>query len=305
MTRAKFTVSRAVAALLAAVGLTASSLLGVATAPAASAAEPCVGVIVDGRLFGSSLTYSCARGDPNSGLAALRMAGYSYTPRPRDNLICQINGRPACTDTTTDTYWSYWYRAPGSSSWVYSSQGAGSHDPKPGSTEAWVWQDGGRRTPPSIGQQTICPQPQASATKKPTSRPTSGGGGSGGGGSGGSGGSGSGDQASARASAPPVGASSAAKTKASAAARASTSAAKAAAKRKAQSTATTSSSPASTSSAPSSSAAATEAQRLDNAVAPTSGGGGPPWPGLVAGGALIIGIGTAAAVRVLRARRQV
>ena len=71
--------------------------------------------------------------------------------------MCQIDGAPACADTSTTTYWSYWYRAKGSRSWVYASEGSGSHDPAPGSTEAWVWQDGRQRTPPDVAQRTICP----------------------------------------------------------------------------------------------------------------------------------------------------
>jgi hypothetical protein len=135
---------------------------------AAAASGPCVAVVVDFRKIGGTVQTGCAQGDPSSGLQALTKAGFSYVPRPRDGLICQINAKPACTDTTTSKYWSYWYRAAGSAHWVYATQGAGSHNPKPGSTEGWVWQNGGKTPPPSTAADVICPQLSASPTPKPT-----------------------------------------------------------------------------------------------------------------------------------------
>lgn len=136
-----------------------AALAVVGTATPAAAAEPCVGVIVDARLLGGGVSTGCAQGDPSTGLKALTMAGYSYAFVPRQpGLVCQVDGAPECSRTSTQTYWSYWYRPKGSDSWVYASQGAGTHDPAPGSTEAWVWQDGGRRQPPDIALRTICPQ---------------------------------------------------------------------------------------------------------------------------------------------------
>lgn len=144
-------------------------LVGLLSAPPALAAEPCVGVVVDARLLGGDVRTGCAKGDPDSGLAALTRAGFRYAFVPRQpGLVCQVDGAPECSRTTTTTYWSYWYRPKGSSSWVYASQGAGSHDPPPGSTEAWVWQDGGRREPPDVPLRTICPQLAEPATEKPT-----------------------------------------------------------------------------------------------------------------------------------------
>lgn len=160
--------ARALGVLLAAVvPLWAYAHLVVLPAPAYAAA-PCVGVIVDGRLLGEDVRTGCATGDPDSGLQALTKAGFSYAFVPRQpGLVCQIDGLPDCGRTTATTYWSYWYREPGSSRWVYSSFGAGQHDPKPGSTEAWVWQDGGRREPPDVALAQICPQ----VTEKPSTTP--------------------------------------------------------------------------------------------------------------------------------------
>lgn len=139
-------------------------------APAAVTAEKCVGVVVDSRLLGGGVRTGCAKGDPGSGLEALAAAGFGYAFAPRQpGLVCQIDAAPACDRTTTTTYWSYWYRAKGSDTWVYAAEGAGSHDPEPGSTEAWVWQEGGRRQPPGVAQRIICP----ATTGRPSPRQTS------------------------------------------------------------------------------------------------------------------------------------
>lgn len=152
-------VFRAAAAALATfLGTLAGLLL---PAPAA-ADQACVGVVVDARLAGGGLSTGCADGDPDSGLEALSKAGYSYAFVPRfPGLVCSINGQPECSRTSSTTYWSYWYREPGSSTWVYSSLGAGNRDPAPGGMEAWVWQEGGRRQPPDVSLVSVCPQAQA------------------------------------------------------------------------------------------------------------------------------------------------
>jgi hypothetical protein len=149
----------------------ATLVLGLVRAGPAAAAATCVAVVVDFRQLGGAVQTGCAQGDPSTGLQALGGAGFAYAPRPRDGLICQIDARPACTASTNTTYWSYWYRAPGSSRWVYASEGAGTHNPKPGSTEAWVWQDGGKTPPPDIRADVICPQLAATQTATPTPKP--------------------------------------------------------------------------------------------------------------------------------------
>ena len=157
------TVRRFVSALLAPALLGGAGVVGLAllgpAAPASAASKPCVGVIVDGRLAGGGLRTGCAEGDPDSGLEALTKAGVSYAFVPRQpGQICQLDGLPECSRNSADTYWSYWWRAPGSSRWVYATEGAGSHDPAPGAIEAWVWQEGGRQEPPDIAFGTLCPQ---------------------------------------------------------------------------------------------------------------------------------------------------
>ncbi len=168
MAVATFSVATGMAVLAALVASPAPAASSAVRAASSAAAKPCVAVIVDFRKLGGQVQTGCAQGDPSTGLKALTLAGFGYTPRPRDGLICQIDAKPACTDTTTSKYWSYWYRAAGSSHWVYASEGAGSHNPKPGSTEGWVWQNGGKAPPPDTAAKVICPQLGASPTPKPT-----------------------------------------------------------------------------------------------------------------------------------------
>ena len=158
--------SRAAAVALAASLLTSAGALLPARA---TSAEACVGVIVDARLAGGQLSTGCALGDPESGLDALTEAGYSYAFPPRyPGLVCSIDGIPDCAETTTTDHWSYWYRERGSRAWVYSSVGAGARDPAPGSTEAWVWQDGGRRQPPDIALAALDTHEAQPSTRAPT-----------------------------------------------------------------------------------------------------------------------------------------
>lgn len=165
------------ALLLAAVAAGPAALVGVpayagsTAAGAAADGTGCVGVVVDFTRLGVGVQTGCAKNDPASGLEALTGAGFTFTPRPRDYLVCQINGQPACEDTTSDNFWSYWHREPGSSAWTYSSVGPASHDPEPGSTEGWVWQEGGKAAPPGIAQDDICPveepDPEPTKTRDP------------------------------------------------------------------------------------------------------------------------------------------
>jgi hypothetical protein len=176
--RTRTPIGKALVALATLVVAGVAWAVGGVRAEPATAAASCVAVVVDFHLLGGPVQTGCAQGDPTSGLQALTKAGFSYAPRPRDGLICQIDAKPACTDTTTTKYWSYWYRAAGSAKWVYGTEGAATHNPKPGSTEGWVWQNGGKTPPPGIRADVICPQlagsptPKPSKTPKPTSNPT-------------------------------------------------------------------------------------------------------------------------------------
>lgn len=291
------TTGRSLLALATLVVAGAAGLLGVLRAAPASAAGSCVAVMVDFRQLGGSVKTGCAQGDPSNGLQAMSKAGFGFTPRPRDGLICQIDAMPACTDTTSSTYWSYWYRAAGSNNWVYANEGAGTHNPKPGSTEAWVWQDGGKTRPPGIAATTICPQLKASPVSTTTPTPTHASGG------------GAGSSATGSTSKNPkpstsrttgttgkVGRSagaSAAAPNGSTSPSGSTNGAAAASTSGAATTTGRATAP------PSSPAPATP---LDANPASGSGGALPGGAGLALGGILVVGIGTAATLRARRNR---
>ncbi len=109
-----------------------------------------VSVVVD---FGATETTKCAAGDPKTGLAALKGAGFTVSMVARfPAAVCRINGIPtptkdACVVMPPATaYWSYWHAARGGT-WTYSTKAAGSYDPKPGSVEGWAY---GAGKPPSI-----------------------------------------------------------------------------------------------------------------------------------------------------------
>lgn len=124
--------------ILAVLALVASTFVVV---PSASAA-PCAGVqvVVDFGALGGGVQTGCAAGDPATGLAALTGAGFTYSFVPRQaGFVCRINLLPnPCTAPTPSAYWSYWHAAPGGS-WTYSSAGAGSYNPAPGTVEGWAF----------------------------------------------------------------------------------------------------------------------------------------------------------------------
>lgn len=127
--------------------------------PRAAHASACSGtsgvtVVVDFTAFGGGVQVQCALGDPATGLEALQDAGFTVTGTARWGLafVCRIDGLPTpadepCINTPPATaYWSYWH-APSGGSWSYSSSGASSYDPAPGTVEGWSF---GAGSAPSI-----------------------------------------------------------------------------------------------------------------------------------------------------------
>ena len=149
---------------LAAAGLLAAVAAGLApgTAQAQRAGLPgyCpdangVTVIVDFQELGGTTIIRCAPGDQPTGLAALKNAGIQITGTQRwgEGFVCRIEGKPgpeseACIDTPpASAYWSYWHGTPGGT-WTYSSLGASSYNPAPGTVEGWAY---GAGSAPSVG----------------------------------------------------------------------------------------------------------------------------------------------------------
>ena len=102
--------------------------------PRPARARAGVTVVVD---TGSSSSTRCAAGDPSSAWRRCTAAGYAVTP------IQQFPGRPSAASTASrptrpcvrmppaDAYWAFFHAHRGGS-WTYSSSGAASYDPAPG-----------------------------------------------------------------------------------------------------------------------------------------------------------------------------
>jgi len=132
-----------------AAGLVATG--GAAAAPAYAAAcggQKGVTVVVDFTKLGGKVKTACDADSPATGLAALTGAGFTYTFVPRQpGFVCTIDKKPnPCNGAPTKAYWSYWHAKP-DGKWVYSSTGAGSYDPAPGTVQGWAF---GASKPPRI-----------------------------------------------------------------------------------------------------------------------------------------------------------
>jgi hypothetical protein len=165
--------ARIVAALLFA-GVTT-----VVVAPAPAFAAACAGVsgvtvVVDFASLGGGVTVACAPSDPTSGIAALKSAGFTAETVYNSAFVCRLNGKPTpeqdkCAVTPpVSAYWSFWHAKPGGT-WNYSSLGADSYDPGPGTVEGWAF---GAGKPPSIAPPALVTRPAPTTpAPKATTRP--------------------------------------------------------------------------------------------------------------------------------------
>jgi hypothetical protein len=169
------------AALAGAVLVAAAGLpVGSAAAAAASSCSTSRGVLVlvDFRHFGGPITRGCAV-SPGTGYDALHAAGFTTDGTHHDGpgFICRINGKPTpaqdpCFNTPPSTaYWSYWHAKAGQSSWSYSTRGAQSYSPPPGSIDAWVF---GGTSPPAFSPAVArgATAPSTKPAPKPTTHPS-------------------------------------------------------------------------------------------------------------------------------------
>ncbi len=109
-----------------------------------------VTVFVDLTAFGGAKQVRCAPGAPATGVAALQQAGFTPAGTARYGLafICRINNKPSpaeqpCESTPpADAYWGYFHASQTATTWSYSSAGASTYKPAPGSIEAWAFGDG-------------------------------------------------------------------------------------------------------------------------------------------------------------------
>ena len=169
------------------------TIAGTATARTPhSAHQICVALVVDARALGAGVSTTCAKVPGGAtGLDVLQAGGHRIGFR-RDGLICTIDGLPksGCTAVDDSHYWAYFHRAPRSTAWTYSTEGAATYQPANASTDGWVYDNGTSLTPDNIPYRKICPpaatrpsataSPTASASatpsggsSRPTPRPTS------------------------------------------------------------------------------------------------------------------------------------
>jgi hypothetical protein len=158
-------------------------LIGVAASqadahPASSSGKICVALVVDGRALGSDVSTACAKVSKGAtGVDVLRAAGHSLVFR-RDGLICTIDGLPktGCAGIDASHYWAYFHRAPGGTTWTYSTEGASTYQPANTSTEGWVFDDGTSLAPQNVPYASICktakPTPSPTPSKTPTTKPS-------------------------------------------------------------------------------------------------------------------------------------
>jgi hypothetical protein len=139
--------------VLAALVVFATTLVITEAVAAPAYASACSGktgvtVVVDFTKVGGTIQTMCDATDPATGLAALTGAGYTYAFVPRfPGFICTINSKPnPCNGAPASAYWSYWH-ASAHGTWSYSSVGAGSYNPAPGTVEGWAF---GAGTAPGI-----------------------------------------------------------------------------------------------------------------------------------------------------------
>jgi hypothetical protein len=107
----------------------------------ACAGDSGVTVVIDFQELGGGVNVVCAHGPVSSGLEALERAGVSYQTAQRSpGFVCRIADKPAddrCVNASpASAYWGYWIAAPGGA-WCYSTIGAGSRKPPPGTFEGW------------------------------------------------------------------------------------------------------------------------------------------------------------------------
>jgi hypothetical protein len=139
----------------------------------------CVALVVDGRSLGSDVSTTCAKvHEGATGVDVLQAGGHKVGFRS-DGLLCTVDGLPksGCQGVDDTHYWAYFHRAPGSTKWVYSSEGSSTYQPVDDSTEGWVYDNGTALRPDDVPYAAICKQkvsptrsaaPTRSASPEPT-----------------------------------------------------------------------------------------------------------------------------------------
>jgi hypothetical protein len=172
-------------------GVLALVVVGAAPAPAATAAgTKCVALVVDFTTLGGSVSSSCVTVKTSAAGSDVLQKGHhtvAFDPRYGNDFVCAIDGKPAsgCHGNDNTHYWVYYHRAPRSSTWQISQEGAGTYRPANTSTEGWVYDNGSSSAPRprDVPYSSICtasPSPtpvhssstaRAASTATPTRQP--------------------------------------------------------------------------------------------------------------------------------------
>ena len=168
------------------VGLLAgTAAAGPAGGVAAAADTICVALVVDFADLGAGVDSDCVTVPAGSSGEDVLRARHTLGFRPNQpGFVCTIDGWPheGCSGSNGEHYWAYFHRAPGASSWTYSTAGASGYEPKNNSTEGWVWLTRKDQTPANVAFSAICTATSSPKPRPSTSSPTPSGGGGGGGG---------------------------------------------------------------------------------------------------------------------------
>ncbi|MCZ4498031.1 MAG: hypothetical protein JWQ74_584 [Marmoricola sp.] len=159
---------------------TALAALWLVPAPAVAASGACtsssdVTVLVQ---FPDHTEVGCATGDPATGNAALTQAGFApvYARGNGAGAICRIADFPVNNNCGSmppgNAYWAYFQGKPGGG-WTYSTEGAGTHRPDPGTVEGWRFGGGAAPTspPPPVPKPVPSTGPSLNPNPKPTAKP--------------------------------------------------------------------------------------------------------------------------------------
>jgi hypothetical protein len=110
-----------------------------------------------------------------SGYEALTRAGFTFEGTTQfPGLLCRIDGEPTSDPChgapPANAYWAYWH-APRGGSWTYSTSGAGSRVPPPGSVEGWAFGDDAAPgvDPPEPRPAPTTTRPSTTTTRAPGS----------------------------------------------------------------------------------------------------------------------------------------
>jgi hypothetical protein len=141
-----------IALLVAVVGVSPAIVTSVAAAsPAASQPHGtiCVGLVVDPRSIGGSVSDTCVNVKPGTtGVGVLEAAGHALTFR-KDGLLCTIDGLPetGCGAVNDTHFWVYFHRAPDRTAWTYATENESVYAPENRSTEGWAYDNGAHPAP--------------------------------------------------------------------------------------------------------------------------------------------------------------